>query len=246
MLIALAATCTVLLFPGSLIQLALILLGGVLGNVLYRKETQASEPTEHPAIASHRIVLPSLLVFGALMLASILITPGSQASLYSMHYQAGALVFGGGHVMLPLLNDSVVASGLVSEGDFLAGYSAAQALPGPLFTLSSFLGTIGSGTWLGGVGALFAIFLPGMLLIAALLPTWDRFRDKQWARAGMTGANAVVVGLLLAAFITPVWSHGIGSLTDFALAAVAFIALYRFKLPAWAVVLSCGAIGWFM
>ena len=246
-LIALASAGIVLLFPSHLTQLGMILIGVGLGNLLYRKQTRHhAAPEENPIGVSHRIVLPTLLFFAALMLVSLSVTADTPGAIYAMHYQAGALVFGGGHVVLPLLHDTVVAGGLVSESDFLAGYSAAQALPGPLFALSAFLGTMGSHHWLGGIGALIAIFLPGMLLIAALLPTWDRFRDKIWAQAGMVGANAVVVGLLLAAFVTPVWAHGIQDVPDFVLAAAAFVALYRLKLPAWAVVLGCGACGWFL
>jgi chromate transporter len=141
----------------------------------------------------------------------------------------------------------VVPSGLVSESNFLAGYSAAQALPGPLFTLSAFLGTASQATsphWIGGAIALIAIFLPGMLLLIGLLPLWNTFRNKVWAQAGLIGANAAVVGLLLAALINPVWAHGVQRWTDVVLAAGAFIALSRFKIPAWLVVLSCAAGGY--
>jgi len=140
-----------------------------------------------------------------------------------------------------------VPSGLVSESNFLAGYSAAQALPGPLFTLSAFLGTASQATsphWISGAIALIAIFLPGMLLLIGLLPLWNTFRNKVWAQAGLIGANAAVVGLLLAALINPVWAHGVQRWTDVVLAAGAFIALSRFKIPAWLVVLSCAAGGY--
>lgn len=245
-LIALACALTVLILPGALTQFGLILLGGVVGNALYRSHATTANPHQSPIQVRQAIVIPALVVFSILMLAALAITAEMPGALYAMHYQAGALVFGGGHVVLPLLNDTIVVGGLISENDFLAGYSAAQALPGPLFTLSAFIGTIASNHWLGGIGALLAIFLPGMLLIAALLPTWSRFRTQQWARAGMIGANAVVVGLLLAALIDPVWSHGIQSWADLALACAAFIALYRFNLPAWAVVIVCGTCGWLL
>ena len=137
-------------------------------------------------------------------------------------------------MVLPLLNESVVAGGLISESNFLAGYSAAQALPGPLFALSAFLGTVGSETSpaaIGGLLALIAIFLPGMLLLIGLLPFWNHIRSTHWAQSGLTGANAAVVGLLLAALIDPVWTHGIQSSSHLGIALIAFFALYKFKAP---------------
>jgi chromate transporter len=181
------------------------------------------------------------------LIISLWTEPTTPGALYAMHYRAGALVFGGGHVVLPLLNDSVVTNNLVSEAHFLAGYSAAQALPGPLFTLSAFLGTIGGGTQpaaIGGLLALVAIFLPGLLLLVGLLPFWEGIRTLSWAQAALSGANAAVVGLLLAAFINPVWMQGIRSPTDFGIALLAFAALQFLKAPAWAVVLSCGSGGY--
>ncbi|MDQ8193040.1 chromate transporter [Coraliomargarita sp. SDUM461004] len=149
--------------------------------------------------------------------------------------------------MLPLLNDSIVAGGLVTEENFLAGYSAAQALPGPLFALSGFLGTIGaanSPAAMGGILALIAIFLPGLLLLVGLLPFWGKLRSLQWAQSALHGAGATVVGLLLAALIHPVWTHGIQSWSDFAIALLAFLALYKYNFPAWAVVIGSGIAGY--
>jgi chromate transporter len=189
----------------------------------------------------------ALTSFCVLLTASLLVSPDASSAIYGMNYRAGAMVFGGGHVVLPLLHDSVVPGGLVSESNFLAGYSAAQALPGPLFTLSAFLGTASQATsphWIGGAIALLAIFLPGMLLLIGLLPLWNTFRNKVWAQAGLIGANAAVVGLLFAALINPVWAHGVQRWTDIVLATGAFIALSRFKAPAWLVVLSCAACGY--
>ncbi len=243
-LIALLCATLVFLVPNSLMQLATILLGALLGNALFHKSNPAQHESEKQAtLAKRRTVIVALVLYAALLIVSLLLRASDPGAVYALHYRAGALVFGGGHVVLPLLHDSLVTGGLVPENNFLAGYSAAQALPGPLFTFSAFLGTIGSPIsprWLGGLGTLVAIFLPGMLLLVGLLPFWNRLRLRTWAQAGLTGANAAVVGLLLAAFIHPVWSHGIQSRLDFVIAAAAFSALYRYKLPAWLVVLGCG------
>ncbi|MGJ8654042.1 MAG: chromate efflux transporter [Opitutaceae bacterium] len=244
-LIAVVAAALVLLLPSSLMQIVAILIGAIAGNLLFRKaDTQPSQPAAQMSV-SKLLVYGSLIAYTLLLCASIFINSSSHGSIYAVHYQAGALVFGGGHVVLPLLQEGMVPH-FLNDGNFLAGYSAAQALPGPLFTLSSFLGTASATTnpyWLGGLGALIAIFLPGMLLLIGLLPFWNKLRDRKWAKAGLIGANAAVVGLLLAALINPVWPHGIQTWKHFILAAVAFIALYRFKTPSWLVVLSCGLIG---
>ncbi len=164
--------------------------------------------------------------------------------------RAGALVFGGGHVVLPLLQASAVPTGAGSAADFLAGYGAAQALPGPLFSFAAFLGAsmspavLGSlAPWQGGVLMLVVIFVPALLVVVAALPFWDLLRTRRGVRAAMTGVNAGVVGLLLAAFIHPVWTAGIGSLQDAALAALALAVLIRWRVsPLW-VVLGCAAAG---
>ncbi len=247
-LIALGCAALVLCISGTLIQMGVILLGVAFGNALFRKSTQDKPELQGAQqLVSKRTMLVALTSFSVLLIGSLLMPPDSSGAIYGMNYRAGAMVFGGGHVVLPLLHDSVVPSGLVSESNFLAGYSAAQALPGPLFTLSAFLGTASQTTnpqWIGGLIALVAIFLPGMLLLVGLLPLWNTFRNKVWAQAGLIGANAAVVGLLLAALINPVWAHGIQRWPDAALAVAAFIALSRFKVPAWLVVFSCGACGY--
>ena len=246
-LIAVGCAALVLCISGALIQMGTILLGVAIGNALFRKSTQ-DKPELHGSeqLVSKRTMLIALSSFAVLLIGSLLMASDSPGAIYGMNYRAGAMVFGGGHVVLPLLHDSVVPSGLVSESNFLAGYSAAQALPGPLFTLSAFLGTASQSTspqWIGGIIALVAIFLPGMLLLIGLLPLWNTFRNKVWAQAGLIGANAAVVGLLLAALINPVWAHGIQRWPDAVLAAGAFVALSRFKVPAWLVVFICGACG---
>ena len=250
--IAIAVGCAALVMSatGALIQIGVILLGVAIGNALFRKSIE-DKPQLHGAqqLVSKRIMCIALTSFGVLLTCSLLISPDASAAIYGMNYRAGAMVFGGGHVVLPLLHDSVVPSGLVSESNFLAGYSAAQALPGPLFTVSAFLGTASQATspqWIGGISALVAIFLPGMLLLVGLLPLWNTFRNKVWAQAGLIGANAAVVGLLLAAWINPVWAHGVQRWPDAVLAVAAFVALDRFKIAAWLVVFSCGACGYLL
>jgi len=242
--LALLGTIMALMIPGGFGQLGVVCLGVAAGMLFLRKDQGETAQHSLPAARFDRkITLPAVLLFGSLLALASLQSPDQPGALFAMHYQAGALVFGGGHVVLPLLDDSIVANGLISETEFLAGYGAAQLLPGPLFAISAFTGTVGSGHGLGGCVALVAIFLPGLLLVAALLPTWRLYRRNKWAQAGLAGVNAVVVGLLLAALITPVWARGIQSWGDAGIALLAFIALQYSKLPAWAVVIGCAIAG---
>jgi chromate transporter len=161
-------------------------------------------------------------------------------------YRSGSLVFGGGHVVLPILRAEVVPIGWLTNEQFLAGYGAAQALPGPLFTFSAYLGaamTSGIPAWLNGLWCLFAIFLPAWLLIGGALPFWSRVRTKQWAQAALAGANAAVVGVLLAALYSPVMTEGIRAQHDLVPALVAFLALEHWKAPPWLVVVAMAAVG---
>lgn len=246
--IAALSTALIFLLPGSYTQIIAISAGALVGLLLYSKgEKDPSHSSPSSRQLGLTIAVGALVLYSLLLIVSIYVNADSMGGIYALHYRAGALVFGGGHVVLPLLNDSVVAGGLVEESTFLAGYSAAQTLPGPLFTLSAFLGTIGGETspaWLGGLSTLIAIFLPGLLLLIGLLPYWNRIRDNAKAQACLAGANAAVVGLLLAALIYPVSTHGINGWIDATIGAIAFISLYRFELPSWLVVLGCGAIGY--
>jgi chromate transporter len=162
-------------------------------------------------------------------------------------YRAGALVFGGGHVVLPLLQAELVPTGWVDNDVFLAGYGAAQAVPGPLFTFAAFLGASSlqgpTGVW-GGALALGAIFIPSFLLVVGALPFWEVLRSHANARSALAGVNAAVVGLLLAALYHPVWTSAILGVHDFVLALLALVALVWWRLPPWGVVLGCAAIGW--
>ena len=164
-------------------------------------------------------------------------------------YRAGSLVFGGGHVVLPLLQAEVVPSSWLSNDAFLAGYGAAQAVPGPLFTFAAFLGASMNQTpsgWLGGFICLLAIFAPSFLLIVGVLPSWERLRHNTRTQAALLGINAVVVGLLLAALYQPVWTSAIHAPQDFGLALAALVALMFWTLPPWLVVVGSGFAGWML
>jgi chromate transporter len=167
-------------------------------------------------------------------------------ALFNAFYRSGALVFGGGHVVLPLLHEAVVAPGWVSDNSFLAGYGAAQAVPGPLFTFSAYLGTVVAISPHGVMGAivsLIAIFLPGLLVLMGMLPFWQEFRRRVSAQAVMRGVNASVVGLLGAALYNPVWTGAVRAPADIALVVVGFLALALRTLPPWTVVVFLATTG---
>ncbi|WP_150305681.1 chromate efflux transporter [Pseudomonas saliphila] len=244
----LAATCLVLLMHNPLAQVAVIVIAGLLGTWLFTPPAD----TEHealPVAVSRRAGSLWLTLFAVLLLGLPLLA-GAFASqtlaLVDAFYRSGSLVFGGGHVVLPLLQAEVVPPGWVDNNTFLAGYGAAQAVPGPLFTFAAYLGASMNSApsgWLGGLIALLAIFLPSFLLIAGALPFWEALRRRRRVQAALMGINAAVVGLLLAALYDPVWTSAIHDPADFALALAALIALTRWKMPAWLVVLGCGVIG---
>ena len=185
-----------------------------------------------------------MLLLGLPLLAGVVDNHG--LDLVAGFYRAGALVFGGGHVVLPLLEAETVALGWLSPDAFIAGYGAAQAVPGPLFTFAAFLGASATPSPNGLVGAslaLLAIFLPGFLLLVGTLPFWNGLRARPRAQAGMAGANAAVVGILAAALYNPVFVSAVLSPLDFALAATGFVALIAFKAPPWLVVLGLAVAG---
>ena len=229
----------------------MILIAAVIGLVLFRPgQDDGHDPL--PITVTRRAGLFWLGLFFSLLIGLPLAAamfPGQTLALIDAFYRAGSLVFGGGHVVLPLLQAEVVPTGWVTGDAFLAGYGAAQAVPGPLFTFSAFLGAsmnqAPSGWW-GGIIALVAIFLPSFLLVAGGLPFWEQLRQNLRARAALLGVNAAVVGLLLAALYQPVWTSAIKGPGDFALGLVALVALMFWKLPPWLVVLSSGVVGWLM
>lgn len=190
------------------------------------------------------LILFFALLLGLPLLAAILL--GQTVAMVDVFYRTGSLVFGGGHVVLPLLQAETVPSGWVSNEVFLAGYGAAQAVPGPLFTFSAFLGASSSmapSGWIGATLCLLAIFAPSFLLVFGVLPFWEKLRRNTRIQAALAGINAAVVGLLLAALYQPVWNSAILQPEDFVLALLALIALMFWKWPPWLVVVSCGLAG---
>lgn len=248
--IAAAAAIVVLLVPGPGPQVAVMAACGVVG-VLWLRGVLA--PPQDVADAGVAVRLPrwvavsALIAFAALLVAAPVAASGTGAvRLFGVFAQAGSLVFGGGHVVLPLLESQTVATHLVDHTDFLAGYGAAQAVPGPLFTFAAYLGAVADGSPSGLVGAavaLVAIFLPAALLVIGALPFWHALRALPWARRVLAGVNAGVVGLLAAALWDPVITDGIRSAPALALAVAAFIALTRWSAPPWAVVIGAGLLG---
>lgn len=244
-----ASAVLVLLLPFIWSQ-PLVLLGAGLLGVLLIKPTTEEQQDELPVRVSRRagslaLGLFLVLLVGLPLLASLV--PSQLLSLVDSFYRVGALVFGGGHVMLPLLEAETVQPGLLGIDTFLAGYGATQAIPGPLFTFSAFLGTAmdtGLPSWLTGLVCLVAIFLPSFLLVIGALPFWAQLRHSPRTQAALAGINAAVVGLLLAALYQPVWSSAIKGPQDFALGLVALIALVFWKLPPWLVVFATAALGW--
>ncbi len=247
--IAIVAAALLLFVPNALVQIGIIVGGGVIGWWLYRKEISLAQNAERADWKHHLIAGAILCVFLLLLifLPVFVSATGSKALLvFDNFYRAGSLVFGGGHVVLPLLHAGVVPNGWVDDNAFLAGYGMAQAVPGPLFTFAAYLGTVihsGSHPWLGGLWCLLAIFLPAWLLIAGALPFWRQLRVKIWAQAALRGANAAVVGILLAALYNPVWVTGVHHGRDVAAVAAAFGLLQWWKTPPWLVVLLMAAMG---
>jgi len=246
--IAVAAAILVLAVPSAWGQIGAIALGGLVGMVLLKAAPQA----EHAALP-----LAVGRATGALMLAIFLVllialplaasATGLQAvKLFDAFYRAGSLVFGGGHVVLPLLQASVVPPGWITNDGFLAGYGAAQAVPGPLFTFAAYLGAAMGpqpNGWIGGLICLVAIFLPSFFLVIGALPFWEQLRQRKTAQRALLGVNAAVVGLLLAALYRPVWISAIDSAGDFALACAAFLLLFMWRTPPWLVVVLCALAG---
>lgn len=246
-----AATCFVLLVPSAWGQVGVIAIAAVFG-LLFFKPQQVAEHDPLPITIRCRDGLFWLTLFFALLMGLPLLTamfPTQTLLMVDAFYRAGSLVFGGGHVVLPLLQAEVVPFGWVSNDAFLAGYGAAQAVPGPLFTFAAFLGASmnqAPSGWLGGLVCLLAIFAPSFLLVVGALPYWERMRRNTRTQAALLGINAAVVGLLLAAFYQPVWTSAIHAPQDFGLALVALVALMSWKLPPWLVVFGSGITSWLL
>ena len=246
--IAVLSAAALLFTNGVAIQLAVIAGGAVLGLALLRPTASEQAPPPDKQTGAGVGAL-ALIVFLALLLALPIanhLLDNFPLAIADSFYRSGALVFGGGHVVLPILEAEVVPTGWVTKDDFLAGYGAAQAIPGPLFTFAAYLGTatgVLSPKWLGGLLTLGAIFLPSLLLVVGVLPFWERLRGFTHVRGALLGVNAAVVGILLAALYDPVWTSAITSPEDFALAAAAFALLAFWKAPPWLVVLLTGGAG---
>jgi chromate transporter len=249
MTLAVLAAITVLAIPSPWSQVGVIAAGGLAGLLLIRAEADDATGALHVPV-SRAAALAALALFAILLVVLPILAslwPGHALALGESFFRVGSLVFGGGHVVLPLLQQEVVPPGWVGSEQFLAGYGAAQALPGPLFTFAAFLGTVmntAPNGWAGAGICLVAIFLPSFLLVIGVLPFWDRLRQLGRARRALLGVNAAVVGLLLAAFYDPVWSSGVRAPADFALALAAFTLLCFWRAPPWLVVALAAGAGW--
>ncbi|ANX11013.1 ChrA protein [Fictibacillus arsenicus] len=241
--IALFALVVSLLWQTAFSQVGVILVAGIIGFILYRQQAD-SEDTEFKFPVSRTFAVICLTLFFSLLILLPIIREATSISwiaLFDSFYRSGSLVFGGGHVVLPLLEREFVPTDWISEEAFLAGYGAAQAVPGPLFTFAAYLGAVMNG-WQGGLLATFAIFLPAFLLILGTLPFWNMLRRNPKIKGALMGVNAAVVGILISAFYNPIWTSTILKPIDFAFAAVLFSMLVYWKLPPWVIVVT-GAIG---
>ena len=246
--IALGGLAGLIVAHGVMAQVLVLVAGGLFGLAFLRDDVTV--PPDDPAThtVSPRLASLALLTFGLLLAVlpfAALLLNSPTLSLASVFYRAGALVFGGGHVVLPLLQDEVVRRGWIDLDTFLSGYGAVQALPGPLFSFAGFVGaaqTAAPNGWSGGLVALIAIFAPSLLLVVGILPFWDRLKHQPGARAALAGLNAVVVGVLAATLWNPVLFAAIRRPSDWALAAGAFVFLTVAKLPPWMVVLGFAAM----
>ncbi len=252
LVLALVSAGVVIAVPEAWTQVAVIVAGALAGWLIYRGGLMPSAPAAAKLSGHHAWALATLAMFAVLLLGLPLLaqtTGGRFVEMADGFYRAGSLVFGGGHVVLPLIHAEVVVPGWITNDVFLAGYGAAQAVPGPLFTFAGYLGTAIDGgplAWLSGVGCLLALFLPGWLLIGGALPFWQLLRGKVWMQAALRGANAAVVGVLLAALYHPVGTSGITNAIDVVAALVALVLLERFRMPAWLVVVLAAAAGQFL
>jgi chromate transporter len=242
--IAIVTAAASLLVNSALSQILFIAIGAWLGLVLYRRVPQA-DVKDLPIPVSPKLAAAALVLFFVLLAGLPLLRlayPSGWIAMFDSFYRAGALVFGGGHVVLPLLEKEVVPIGWMNKEQFLAGYGAAQAVPGPLFTFAAYLGMVMKG-WLGAIVATVAIFLPAFLLVAGVLPFWTHLRRQAQVKRALLGMNAVVVGILLAALYDPVWTSAVRTTADFCLTLAAFGLLMIWKLPPWMIVVFAAVGG---
>jgi chromate transporter len=245
---ALVAAITILLWPTAIGQIAVIVLSGLFGWRFLRGTLEGKE-TSLPPLLPRRLSIICCALFVGLLLGLPVLRQATQSqpiALFDTFFRVGSLVFGGGHVVLPLLQREVVPVGWVSNDQFITGYAAAQAVPGPLFTFAAYLGAVSKPApngWLGAAIALVAIFLPSFLFVIGILPFWNRLRSIEPFQAAFRGINAAVVGILLAALYQPVWTSAIHTPLDFARSLFAFGLLMIWKVPPWTVVLLSVLIG---
>ena len=247
--IAILSTITVVAAPTPWVQILVILAGAVVGTLFLKAEDKSDDIAFKIAVSKPLALFCVFTFFGLLigLPLALQFAPSQELALIDSFYRSGSLVFGGGHVVLPLLQSETVLPGWVSNDMFLAGYGAAQAVPGPLFTFAAYLGTVMGPEPNGLIGALIclvAIFASSFLLVIGILPFWENFRHEMRVQKALLGVNASVVGLLLAALYNPVWTSGILNPTDFALGVAAFGLLQFWKIAPWAVVGIGAAGGW--
>lgn len=246
--LALAAAIAILLWPVAITQIAILAVAGLLGWWLFR-ETQPVKPSSLNLAVPRWLSVGCWIAFFGLLLGLPLLRlffHNQALALFDTFFRVGSLVFGGGHVVLPLLQSEVVPAGWVTNAQFITGYAVAQAVPGPLFTFSAYLGAIAKPApngWMGAAIALAAIYLPSFLLLIGILPFWDYLRSLGSFQGALRGINAAVVGILLAALYQPIWTSAIHAPIDFALSLLAFGLLVLWKWPPWLVVLLSALVG---
>lgn len=245
--IALFALIGVLIWQTPFTQISIILLAAVVGFFLFTQYENNETANLQFSITKKVSVICLVLFFGLLIFLPFLreVTGSYWIAIFDSFYRSGSLVFGGGHVVLPLLEQELVPTGWITEASFLAGYGATQAVPGPLFTFAAYLGAVMNG-WQGGLIATIAIFLPAFLLILGVLPFWDDIRNNPKMKGAIVGVNAAVVGILSAALYHPIWTSSIVTITDFIVAIILFSMLAFWKLPPWIVVFTGAFVGIFM
>jgi chromate transporter len=243
--IAIATASITLLWQSALIQIILLAAAGLLGLWMYRRIELPATANLHIPISRTMGFLCLTMFFGLLFLLPLIRELSGSGlgfiSLFDSFYRSGSLVFGGGHVVLPLLEKELVPTGWISQDSFMAGYGAAQAIPGPLFTFAAYLGAIIGGIT-GALVATAAIFLPAFLLVVGVLPFWNSMRGSHRIQGAFMGINAAVVGILLAALYNPLWTTAVVKSEDFVLVSILFVMLMFWKLPPWVVVLA-GVLG---
>jgi len=242
--IALFALISSLLLQNSFTQIVVIFISAILGYTLFKQSEDLNHTKLDFHISKRLAILCLTLFFGLIILLPILneLTTIKSITMFDGFFRSGSLVFGGGHVVLPLLEREFVPTGWLDKESFLAGYGLTQAVPGPLFTFAAYLGTVMEG-WQGGLLATIAIFLPAFLLIVGTLPFWNSLRRNPKINGALLGVNAAVVGILIAAFYNPIWISSVLTPSDFAVVAILFSMLVYWKLPPWFIVLLGAFIG---